>query len=205
MYRSDLQRLRDTELPDYSDDPVRLSPVNSSPPGAPDPSPAGTILLYYYYYYYLFFLSTFAPGAKPTIKIMCLSEDLILNCHARSTSQITADPVFPPADTQTQEMINLPRPGGWLARVFWLPFKWDYTGKSFEWKWGNNINNHTERSRRDCCVVSSYFFSFTLSLSSLFLRHRFYRTVHMNQSVKWKLIFPTLKERPHVFEPSVDR
>ena len=155
---------RDTELPDYSDDPVRLSPVNSSPPGAPDPSPAGTILLYYYYYYYLFFLSTFAPGAKPTIKIMCLSEDLILNCHARSTSQITADPVFPPADTQTQEMINLPRPGGWLARVFGF--------RSNETTRGSHLNENEEiiliiirRGVGETVVLSAATFSPSHSLS----------------------------------------
>lgn len=79
------QTSRDAELPGYSAHPVRLSPVNSSPPAV-----TKTCVCYY-----LFLLSTFAPGAKPTIKLMCLSEDLILNCHARSASQITADPVFP--------------------------------------------------------------------------------------------------------------
>lgn len=42
-----------------------------------------------------------------------------------------------------------------------------------------------------CC--QRLLFSFTLSFSSLFLRHCFHRTVRVNQSVKWKLIFPLIK------------
>lgn len=59
--------------------------VNSPPQGASIP-PQWVLC---------FFKSTSASGTNPTIKIMCFSEDLILNCHARWTSQITADPLFP--------------------------------------------------------------------------------------------------------------
>lgn len=46
---------------------------------------------------------------------MHLSEDLILNCHARSTPQITAKFLFP-SQSQMQKVMNLSGPQGWFPR-----------------------------------------------------------------------------------------
>lgn len=113
--RSDLQG---GELPGYSADPVRLSPVNSSPP-------AVTKTCVLLFISFVNFRSRSQTNHKTNVSLRGFNIELSrkINFPNNSRSRLS------PADTQMLEMINVPRPGGWFTRVLWLQFKWDHTGK----------------------------------------------------------------------------
>lgn len=82
----------------FSANPSRLVPVcsvNSPTQGVLIPLAVNKTQEVLCFFFVFFLKSDFAPGVNPTIKLTFHSEDLILNCHARSTFQITADPLFP--------------------------------------------------------------------------------------------------------------
>lgn len=106
------QTSRDAELPGYSADPVRLSPVNSSPPAVTKTH----VLLFISF---VNFRSRSQTNHKTNVSLRGFNIELSrkINFPNNSRSRLS------PADTQMLEMINVPRPGGWFTRVLWLQFK----------------------------------------------------------------------------------